>query len=147
MVNATVCESDTQIKSDKTAPAKQPYFHCSVQCSSSYSLHKFGDPAKPWFNIPEIMFFGFQCTFKYIYKPTKVHTLGLVFTLLDPGPHLPHPSTPNYAPLVERAQHMAGVEGLHPPLKKCLDFFFNKAIIEPFFLGYLLNNTPTDTEG
>lgn len=26
MVNATVCESDTQVKSDKTAPAKQPYF-------------------------------------------------------------------------------------------------------------------------
>lgn len=101
MVNATVCESDTQNQT-RLFQQNSCIFPRSVKCSSSYSLHKFGDPAPPRFHIPETMFFRFQIAFKYTHKPTKVHTFGLFFTLLDPGNH-----APSCAPLEERAQPMA----------------------------------------
>ena len=97
------------------------FLHCSMKCSASYSLHKFGDPAPPWLHIPEIhIIFRFHVTSKYFHKPTKSpHASGL-------SPHrsltlvLITMPCPRRKPGIWQRGECGGEK--HPLLKKGLDY-------------------------
>lgn len=135
-----MCDSDTPVELAKIVPMKQPFFfflHCSLKCSSSYSLHKCGEPAPLRFHVPEITFLDSVCMQVRTSAYKVVHLLVSFPLSLTPGTMLYWRREPSI-------WHRDKCGGNLSTSKKMLRFYLFFFLRHPWtvILGSLLNSTP-----